>query len=139
MDTKDFTNRFRNGMSQILHEELDARKTAVCITVPKTIKWEDYMAEINDALVNNYELNFKVPTCPQKVKAGDRCYVCYDGYIRGWMTITSIIKRTAGFNCLTTGKQWEPGYYIIRKGEFHYLDNPVPMKGFMGYRYIKEV
>ena len=49
MDTKDFTNRFRNGMSQILHEELDARKTAVCITVPKTIKWEDYMAEINDA------------------------------------------------------------------------------------------
>ncbi len=27
--------------------------------------------------------------------------------------------------------------HISRTGKFNYLDNPIPMKGFMGYKYIE--
>jgi hypothetical protein len=40
------------------------------------------------------------------------------------------------FNCTTTGIEWGDGCYISRTGKFNYLDNPIPMKGFMGYKYI---
>jgi hypothetical protein len=53
------------------------------------------------------------------------------------MKISNISKRD-GFTCTTTGKDWGDGNYISRTGVFHYLKEPVPMKGFMGYRKIED-
>ena len=105
----------------------------VIITIPKSIKWEDYLKEIKTVENGTQEMNYKVPTCPKDVNPGDKCYLVYDGYIRGWMTISNVGKKNE-FNCTTTGSYWKEGYYISRTGKFHYLKNPIPMKGFMGYR-----
>lgn len=120
-------------------EEWNQRKSerlGMCITIPKTIKWSDYEKELKAVEDGTQEMNYKIPTVPKDVHVGDRCYVCHDGYIKGWMKISNIGKRS-GFNCTTTGKEWNEGCYVSRTGKFHYLDRPVPMKGFMGYRIIK--
>ncbi len=109
----------------------------ICITLPKTIKWSDYERELEAVKDGSQEMNFKIPTIPKDVHPGDRCYICHDGFVKGWMTITSIGPKK-GFDCTTTGQQWGDGNYVSRSGEFHYLKDPIPMKGFMGYRKFEE-
>jgi len=108
-------------------------ETALMITVPKTIKWEDYLKEIETVKDGNYEMNYKVSSKPSKIKVGDKCFICHNGYVKGWMRISSISQKE--FQCTTTGKQWDSAWYIERSGEFHYIDE-VQQKGFMGYRYV---
>jgi hypothetical protein len=107
----------------------------ICITIPKTTKWSDYQKELKTVEDWSHEMNYKIPTVPNDVSKGDRCYICHDGYIKGWMVITNISNRD-GFTCTTTGKNWPEGFYVSRSGPFHYLKQPIPMKGFMGYRKV---
>ncbi len=53
------------------------------------------------------------------------------------MKISNISKRD-GFECTTTGKNWDSGNYISRTGKFHYLKEPIHRKGFLGYRKIED-
>ena len=112
--------------------------SSICITIPKSIKWEDYQKELKVVEDGSHEINYKLPTMPKDVHVGDRCYICHDGYIKGWMTITNIGEKE-DFTCTTTETKWSKGYYVSRSGKFHYLKNPVPMKGFMGYRKIDNI
>ena len=114
-------------------------KVALCITVPKHISWSEYEKELADVADGNMEMNYKLSSFPKRVSVGDRCYVVHNGMIRGWMTITGIEQREESFKCETTGRIWNSGVYVKRSGPFHYLKNPVPMKGFMGYKYIHEI
>ena len=114
-------------------------KIALCITVPKNISWSDYEKELADVCDGNMEMNYKLSSYPKRIAVGDRCYVVHNGMIRGWMTITGIEQRDESFKCETTGRIWNSGVYVKRSGPFHDLSNPVPMKGFMGYRYIREI
>lgn len=98
---------------------------AICITIPKKIKWEDYKKE----------LNFKVPNLPKDIKNIRRCYLCYDGKIIGWHNIVGYAKD-GDFECTTTGKRWE-GNFIQRSGLFHYLKKPIECKAFRGFKYIE--
>ena len=114
-------------------------KVALCITVPKTIPWSDYEKELDDVRDGMMEMNYRVPSYPKQISVGDRCYVVHNGMIRGWMSITGIEEREESFQCQTTGRTWTSGIYIKRSGPFHYLKHPIPMKGFMGYKYIQEI
>ena len=111
--------------------------SSICITIPKRIKWEDYQKELKQVEDETYEMNYRIPTLPKDVHPGDRCYICHDGFIKGWMKISNIGVRES-FLCSTTEDVWETGYYVSRTGKFHYLKNPIPMKGFMGYRKLEK-
>ena len=111
--------------------------SSICITIPKSIKWDDYEKELKTVEDETQEMNYRIPTIPKDVNIGDRCYICHNGYIKGWMKISNISKRD-GFTCTTTGKDWCDGNYISRTGKFHYLKEQVPMKGFMGYRKLEK-
>ena len=113
-------------------------KKAICITIPKTVSWETYKKELAKVEDESQIMNFKIPTYPKEVSAGDRCYIVHNGYIKGWMKIFNIVKRDS-FECTTTGKNWNDGIYIQRTGKFHPLETEVPMKGFKGYKYIDEI
>lgn len=121
-----------------IFESAEEEKVAICITLPKTIKWSDYQRELDVVKFGEQEMNYRLSNKPSKVSVGDRCYICHDGFLKGWMTITDISYKDA-FECSTTGEQWEPGWYISRSGDFHYIKEQIPMKGFMGYKYIKPV
>jgi len=105
----------------------------IIITIPKTISWNDYEKELKQA-ENGFEMNFKVSNFPKDTKIGNRCYLLHDGNILGWMTISGFEEKD--FTCQTTGKEWK-GKFIKRTGKFNTI-NPIPMKGFQGWRYFKK-
>jgi len=108
--------------------------TSLLITLPKHISWKDYEKELETVKDGEMQMNFKVSSRPKRVSAGDRCYICHNGYIVGWMKIVDIFYGDR-FKCSTTGCDWDEGWYVARSGEFHYI-TPIPCKGFQGYRYI---
>lgn len=101
------------------------------ITIPKSIKWEDYEKELEAVKDWKEIMNFKVNNFPKTAK-GNKCYVVYNGEIKGWMEITGLLEKE--FTCSTTGKDWK-GKFIERSGPFHKID-PISMKGFQGFRYM---
>ncbi len=108
----------------------------IIITLPQTIRWEDYQREL-DAVVNfDNELLFKVPFLPTKNVLNSKCYLIHFGTIKGYMMITNLYKDH-NFICQTTGKQWK-GNFIVRSGPFHPLEKEIKMKGFQGWRYLDE-
>lgn len=106
----------------------------IVITLPSNIKWDDYEKELKSVEDESQVLNFKVPNLPKNTSIGSKCYLCYKGNVIGWMKITGLVNND--FTCSTTGKQWS-GKFIQRSGKFNKLENPIPMKGFQGYRYKK--
>lgn len=103
----------------------------IVITLPKSVTWSDYELELEKAAAGDI-MSFKVANFP-KTEAGCRCYVVHDGHVRGWMRIVGLSEKT--FKCTTTGKQWS-GKFVDRSGKFNEISEPVPMKGFQGFRYF---
>ncbi len=111
-------NEFKESMKDII------------ITVPKSIVWSEYQKEL-DAAANGETLNFKVNGFPKTMK-GNKCYICYAGNIVGYHIISGMSEKE--FQCTTTGNMWK-GKFIERTGKFNKIE-PIPMKGFQGFRYM---
>lgn len=107
----------------------------IVITWPKKRSLNSYLVELENAERDGCVINFRVPTLP-KGKA-ERCYVVHDGAIRGYNLIVSI-ERQENYMVLDplTGEYWPSGNYIVRWPKWHDIE-PIPMKGFQGYRYIE--
>jgi hypothetical protein len=105
----------------------------IVITIPKNIKWEEYEKELEAVKDGKEVMNFKVNAFPSTF-IGNRCYVVHDGFIKGWMEIVGLSNKD--FVCSTTGTEWK-GKFIERSGPFTYIE-PIPMKGFQGFRYFKQ-
>lgn len=103
------------------------------VTVPKTTKWSDYEKELAAVADGSQVMNYRTRYIPKEMKVGHRCFIVHDGKVRGWMPIVGLVEREESWQCLTTGKWWEPGKYIQRSGKFTPVDGP-DMKGFRGIR-----
>lgn len=106
----------------------------IVITIPKNIMWEDYLKEIFAVQDGSQSMMFKVPRLPKRTSLGDRCYLCYQGKIVGFMLINWIGYRPA-FDCTTTGVHWDAGNYVARTGSFFKAYDDIEYKGFQGFRY----
>jgi hypothetical protein len=111
---------------------MENTKGDIVVTLPKHIKWSDYEKELDTVKDGVEVMNFKVPFLP-KVSIGAKCYIAHDGFVKGWMEIVGLSDK--GFDCTTTGQHWD-GKFVQRSGKFNYIE-PIPMKGFQGFRYIK--
>jgi len=103
----------------------------IVITIPATIKWDEYKLELDKAAKGEI-LNYKVSNFP-KTDRGNRCYICYKGHVIGYHIIHDLVSHE--FTCSTTGKEWK-GKFVQRTGTFNEIE-PIPMKGFMGFRYFE--
>ena len=108
-------------------------KKGIIITIPKTVKWDDYKKELDAVADWKQVMNFKVSHKPKNLEVGNRVYLCYDNNIIGWQTFVGYYE--GNFDCTTTGKEWN-GTFIQRSGPFHYLQNPIPCNGFRGFKYF---
>jgi len=110
---------------------VDRHLNSWVITVPKTILWEHYEKELeavhDRSQVMSYRLPYKCLAQP-----GDRCYVVWNGRVRGWMEVTEMAHKP-GFVCSTTGRVFAQGWYLVRSGPFHSVGGPA-MRGFQGIR-----
>ena len=103
----------------------------IIVTIPKSIKWDDYKKELKAVEDGSQIMNFKVAAFP-KTSIGSKCYLLYDGYIRGWMNIVGMEEKS--FTCSIKGIDWK-GKFIERSGKFNEIE-PIRMNGFQGFRYF---
>ena len=107
------------------------------LTIPKTTSWQDYLREIETVRDGSSVMNYGVRHFPKDMRPGDRCYLVWNGRVRGWMKIVNLHRADNFWQCSTTGIQWPPGNYIQRSGPFHPMDGP-EMRGFQGVRRYHE-
>ena len=103
------------------------------VTLPKFVKWEDYQEELKAVKDGTQALNYKVRYIPKEMKVGDQLWITHEGKVRGWMTVTGLLRASSDWECTTTGKVWRVGNYIQRSGEFHHVTGQ-KAKGFRGIR-----
>ena len=103
------------------------------ITIPKATSWGDYSEELDAVADGNAVMNYRVRFFPKEMKPKDRCFIVWNGQVRGWMSITGLVEAVSPWRCGTTGKMWPPGKYIQRSGRFHEVNGP-KMVGFRGVR-----
>lgn len=76
---------------------------------------------------------------PTNLNVGDRIYFVERGYIRGFgiiFAIESINKKA--IKCSTTGISWgKLGDTVVKYREWHWLDVPIPHRGFQGFQYVQ--
>lgn len=123
-------------MRTILESILDVKppkrkKNALLITLPSSVKWEDYEKELKAVEDETQVMNFKVPFLPKNINGIKRVYLVYNGNIVGWQKFVGTSDKP--FKCTTTDKEWD-GNFIQRTGPFHKI-NPIPCVGFRGFRY----
>ena len=111
----------------------ESKNRDIIITIPKNTKWEDYKKELAKAR-QGQSLNFKVAQFPKTGK-GNKCYICYNGNIIGYHFISQLSNKA--FTCTTTGRNFS-GKFVERTGKFYKIE-PIPMKGFQGYRYFDNI
>ena len=99
------------------------KKLGLVVTIPQANNIEG---------INNKD--FLVGQMPTKVKPGDRCYICYRGYVIGWMTIASMGSKDV--QDPTNGTIYKRNV-ISCTGSITKIENPVPCKGFYNYKYIE--
>lgn len=109
----------------------------IAVTWPKTKPFQDYLDALRFAELHSLEINYLVAQPPRKLEPGDRCYIVYDGEVRGWDTVLEVVNREDGL-VKVVGKQdkyWSKGWYIVRDPKWHPI-SPIEMKGFRGFRYV---
>lgn len=125
----------------------------VAITIPKTTSWETWLEEARSASSGcgrtretakggepfgnaQGKLRYHIGRKPKKLRAGERCFVLHDGFLRGFHYVKKI-SYSCGLKCEVAGKSWPEGYYLVRSGRFFQLEDPIAMKGFRGFRYVE--
>lgn len=110
----------------------------IIITIPKTRK-EEWLNEVEEAKKQDMDLWFKTSSHPRRLTflCYGKCYVVLDGNIIGYHEIKTV-KWSEGFTCEITENEWPKGWYVVRWGKTWTPITPVPMKGFQGFRYVKE-
>lgn len=79
---------------------------------------------------------FRVPTLPKE--KCEFCFVVHDGAIRGFTSLREYAEVEDGVvEDPISGEFWPAGNYLVRSPYWHPLDEPIPMKGFQGYRYYE--
>ena len=75
---------------------------------------------------------------PQKLSEGTRIFYVEDGYVRGFATVSEAFDSDDGMGCETTGRAWPPGFYAVMPADSWEWIQPLPFKGFQGWRYFDD-
>ena len=55
---------------------------------------------------------------PNKTEPGSKVFILYEGFIRGYFIITEFDTKVNAFKDLVTGREYNPGNFIVCRGEF---------------------
>jgi len=111
----------------------------IIVTTPKT-EIENSAKEADNCKKRNggfYFRRFPLNHSP-KIKIKDKVFYCEDGYIRGFCEVSHIEKMKKN-TCSTTSLKYPEGIYLMMDSTTWKWITPIPMKGFQGYRYFKDI
>lgn len=110
------------------------------VTWPKSRPLSSYLRELERAQRSGQVINYRVRHQPRISPSawrgrGPRCYMVHDGAIRGYNKIRCLtFREDHEVVDPITGNFWPRGWYIVRDPGWHEVE-PVPMRGFRGFRY----
>lgn len=91
--------------------------------------------ECIDAGGGNYFRRFQLDRSPS-INIGERVWYVEDGYLRGYAVVSRAANIPRRMQCDTTGRWYEPGFYVFMPADSWRWIRPQPMVGFQGYRYF---
>lgn len=110
----------------------------IVVTWPKRKPLEVYLHELERAVEDKLEINFRVPTPP--AEKPERCYIVHTGHVRGYNLVREITWRgereVARVVSDAFSGWWPAGWYVVRAPEWHPIEPIIPMRGFQGFRYF---
>lgn len=71
----------------------------IIISLPKDKSWLEYLSIFANLKVNNNFFKIIVSTIPKTV-SGKKCFIVFDGYLRGWMNISNIKETVDNEICI---------------------------------------
>lgn len=71
--------------------ELEDVDRDIIISLPKDRKWSEYINYFIKLKANSQTLDVVVGSVP-KTASGNKCYIVYDGFLRGYMTINRLTE-----------------------------------------------
>lgn len=77
--------------------ELEERD--IIISLPKEKTWLEYLSFFLSLKVNNNSFRVIVQTVP-KTAPGKKCYIVFDGFLRGWMEIYKLRETADNEICI---------------------------------------
>jgi len=114
------------SFKQFLTEQRD-----IVVTIPKS-QYKNDDLETQHMIDNNETQFWTMKKLPKDISVGSRIYFVKNGFIESSMRIFRI-DRDSEEQCSTTGRVWKGN--ILHMNDLKHLDNPIPQKGFQGYRY----
>lgn len=107
----------------------------IIVTTPKS-QMSNAAQEAADCIANGggyYFRRFNLPG--PDVKKGDNVFYVEDGYVRGFCVVDRVQHNQGMQRCETTGQMWGPGLYVFMRADSWRWIEPLPMRGFQGFRY----
>lgn len=108
----------------------------IIVTIPKKMlaQVEEEERQAEAARLRGEEIYYfwKLGQVPKHLNIGNRCYFVWDGAMRAYHKVVGLAKD---MTCQTTGTFY-PGLSVVLDPVIHEIE-PIPMKGFQGYRYKK--
>jgi len=110
----------------------------IIVTTPKS-QMANAAQEAEECKAANGGYYFRrLPTYPFKLKPkGGRVFYVEDGYIRGYAVTCDLFRNEhESWTCETTGITYPPGVFVVMTATSWTWIDPIPMKGFQGWRYL---
>ena len=117
-------------------------KIDIVVTWPKNRPLEEYVGTLAWAKRNGEDINYRVSQRPSWEfgalhERPARCYRVHDGAVRGYTEILYVIQRDDDeVHMVGTQYFWPGGIYVVCDPTWYPLEEPVPMRGFQGWRWI---
>lgn len=105
----------------------------IIVTTPKS-QMANAAQEAADAIRAGGGEYFRRFHTPIRIDRGDRVYYVEDGFVRGFAVVhyTRWVKERKV--CETTGRLWQPGFFVFMRADSWQWIEPISMRGFQGWR-----
>lgn len=83
----------------IIQKLIQGNYRDIIISLPKDRSWIEYLNHFAELQSTNGIIKITLDQVP-KSKSGNRCYIVFDGFLKGWMTINGITETSDGEICI---------------------------------------
>lgn len=71
------------------------------------------------------------------INVGERVFYIEDGFVRGYAIVCRVANVPHTMQCDTTGRWYDPGFYVFMRADSWRWIHPIPMRGTPGFRYAR--
>lgn len=106
----------------ILKNLSESEERDIIVSLPKSKSWFEYLAHFLELKSSNGFVEVIVPSIP-KTTRGNKCYIVYEGFLKGWMEINKVRETVDNEICIDLSP------YL------NHTSNNIPMHEIDGFKY----